>query len=89
MSEECPKGEFYAFMRDKLRLSNSACVSNNCVVYKMMATGVTEEDLLTGDYVALVDRWLSVHNPTLTRGESKRRFRSAIRKYREYRGVEW
>lgn len=88
-TDKCPKGEFYEFLKTKLRLSNSACTCHNCVIYRMMASGLTEEDLLTGDYIKLVDDWLVKNNPLIIKGDSKRRYRSAIRKFREFRGVEW
>lgn len=78
--------DFFAYLKS-IRLNHSACVDHVNIIQNMMNTGVVDEELLNGDYIDFVDKWLSEYKPMVKSKDSKRRFRYAVIKYREFKGV--
>ena len=82
----CPKGDFYRYLKTTCRQSEVSASNYNCAIHRLMESGITEEELLYGDYLSILDKWSEEH-AKISKTTSKTRYRSAIRKYRDFKGV--
>lgn len=78
---------FKSYLCDKGHQSPIVAKTYGLMLEKMLVSGVTDDELLNDDIDKFVDDYIIYNSISIT-NRAKAKYRSMVRRYREFRGVE-